>query len=62
MKYYLQCDNQLGTTHQVIINDLKTKKGIINRILKGSYPYGLWKVYKYIISSENGEMLFCFNK
>lgn len=62
MKYYLQCENQLGTTHQVIINDLKTKKGIINRILKGSFPCGLWKVYKYTISSENKEMLFCFNK
>lgn len=45
--FYLQLNEGMGSDNQVIIRDLKTIRGVTNRIRKGYYKAGQWKLYSF---------------
>lgn len=45
MLYATHESNRPASDHTVIAHDLKTFKGIANRIVRGYWPSGVWAVY-----------------
>ena len=45
MMYARHESNHLGSDYTVMCKDLKTVRGVQNRILRGRWPAGQWRIY-----------------